>query len=111
MDDASGLDTQGLRAAVRRGRVLWQRHVLERMAERGIRRRDVTRVLLAGHCTRSYPEDKPFPSALFMARIAGRSIHVVAALDSAAGTAYIITAYEPTRGHFEADLKTRRRHS
>ena len=87
----------------------WRKHVLQRLAERDISRESVLKVLYSGELVEDYPDDKPYPSALFWGRIKNRSIHVVAALDEANEWAYIITAYEPSLEIFEADFKTRRK--
>ena len=42
------LDIGRLRSAVASGRIAWQRHALERMAERGITTADVKAVLMQG---------------------------------------------------------------
>ncbi|HZX35325.1 MAG TPA: DUF4258 domain-containing protein [Thermodesulfobacteriota bacterium] len=57
-----------------------------------------------------YPDDKPYPSALFLCRIKGEAIHVVVAYDSLTRYCFVITAYKPHEGHFEPDFKTRRRY-
>jgi hypothetical protein len=79
------------------------------MMERGIARAQVLEVLLHGERIEDYPEDWPLPSGLFLGWIGQRPLHVVAALNSANETVAIITAYEPTLEHFEADLRTRRK--
>jgi len=103
------LDIGDLRLAVRAGRIEWQRHALERMAERGIARQQVKAVLLEGERIEDYPDTYPMAAALFFGGPAGRALHVVGALDAAAQTAYVITAYEPTKEHFGTDLRTRRK--
>ena len=93
--------------ALDRGRVEWRKHVLVRMMERGIRRGDVLDALRHGERIQTYSDDRPFASARFHA--AGPPpLHVVAALDSATGTCFVITAYRADEAHFESDLKTRR---
>ena len=104
-----GLDIDQLRAAARQGRLEWQRHALERMVERGITRAEVLEILLNGERIEDYPEDRPLPSGLFLGWVRGRPLHVVAAFDAANGTVAIITTYEPTLEHFEADFRTRRK--
>lgn len=60
-----GIDVSRMRMALRDVRVEWERHALERMAERDIRRFDALEVLLSGELIENYPDDQPFPSALF----------------------------------------------
>jgi len=99
---------EAIRFAIRRGRIEWQSHALERMAQRGILRAEVKEVLLKGEIIEEYPKDYPLPSALFLGRAKGRPLHAVAAFNSESGVVYIITAYEPGLDRFEPDLKTRR---
>jgi hypothetical protein len=102
------LDLIRLKAALGSGRIQWERHVLERLFERNISRDNVINVLRAGDCIEDYPDDRAFPSALFLGWVEGTALHVVAALDAASPRLYIITAYEPDLGHFEPDFRTRR---
>lgn len=106
---AQSLDLEALRKVVRAGRIQWQRHALERMAERGIATADVKRVLAEGERIEDYPDAYPLPAALLLGECGDRPLHVVVALDGAAETAYVITAYEPTLEHFEPDFRTRKR--
>ncbi|MFQ5881097.1 MAG: DUF4258 domain-containing protein [Candidatus Methylomirabilales bacterium] len=98
-----------MRRATRARRIDWQRHVLERMAERDIGRSEVFQVLLGGERIEDYPETKPFPSALFLGWSGPRPLHVVAAYDSSGDRVFIITAYEPDLEHFEPGFKIRRK--
>ena len=97
-----------MRNALRASQIEWQRHALERMMERGIRRSDALHVLLSGEAIEDYPDDKPFPSALFLGWIESRPIHVVAALDAANDCVFVLTVYEPDLEHFEADFRRRK---
>ena len=103
------LDLEALRRAIREGRIEWRRHVLQKLAERGLAQDAVLEVLLNGERIRDYTEDRPFPSALFMSYVSGRPLHAVAACDEAGVRAFIITAYEPSLDVFEADYRTRRK--
>ncbi|MBI3756216.1 MAG: DUF4258 domain-containing protein, partial [Deltaproteobacteria bacterium] len=76
--------------------------------ERGISRDTVKEVLKSGEIIEDYPDDKPYPSGLFLGWIEGGPLHVVAAFDFSAGWCFIITAYKPDLEHFESDYKTRR---
>ncbi len=80
------------------------------MMERKISRGTVKKVLLSGEIIEEYPEDKPYPSALFLGGVEEQSFHVVAAFDSETDYCFIITAYKPDLEHFESDYKTRRQH-
>ncbi len=103
------LDQPKLNAAALAGRLEWRKHVLQRLAERSITLDAVLQTLAEGERLEDYPEDRPYPSALFMAWADNRPLHVVAAFDEDNNWAYVITAYEPDLEHFEGDYKTRRR--
>ncbi len=104
-----GLCPDELRAALRAGQLAWRRHALERMASRGIPQAAVIEALTRGELIEEYPDDVPYPSALFLGSVQGQLLHVVAALDGATGWAYVITAYCPDPAVFETDHRTRRR--
>lgn len=103
------LDKNSLRNAIENGQIEWQLHALERMLERGVSRRDVFQVLLSGEQIEDYPNDDPFPSALFLGWKENEPLHIVVALDSVNQRGYIITTYRPDLEHFEPDFKTRRK--
>ncbi len=103
------MDLQKLRAAVEVGEIEWARHVLERLASRGIPQRVVTEVLYSGECIEDYPDTRPFPSALFLGWHGRVPVHVVAALNEMIPKVFVITAYQPDLEHFEPDFKTRRK--
>ena len=109
LSPAKSLDHDKLRAILFAGRFEWRKHVLQRLAERGIRQASVVEVLLRGERIEDYPDDRPYPSALFFGMAEGKPLHAVAALDETDEWAYVITVYEPDLEHFEADYKTRRK--
>ena len=102
-------DIQGLRRNIEKGHVQWQRHALERIFQRGIKREDVFKVLRKGEIIEEYPNDKPWPSALFLGWVDSQPVHVVAAHSQQVQKVAIITVYEPSLEYFENDFKTRRR--
>jgi hypothetical protein len=102
------MDRDRLIEAVKSGKIEWQTHALERMMKRGISTQIVKQVLLEGEIVEDYPDEKPFPTALFLGRFQGEPFHVVAALDSLSGCCFVITVYRPDVNHFESDYKTRR---
>ena len=103
------LDLELLRQAVREHRVEWRKHVLQKLAERGLAQDAVLDVLLTGERIRDYTEDRPFPSALFLGYVGGKPLHVVTASDEMNRRAFIITAYEPSLAVFEPDYKTKKK--
>ena len=102
------LNQDELRQALSIGRFEWRQHVLQCLAERGIRQAAVLEVLRAGARIEDYPEDTPYPSALFLGWVDGKLLHIVVALDAQSQWAYIITAYEPDPEHFAPDYRTRK---
>ena len=102
------MDRDRLIEAIQNGTIEWQTHALERMMQRGISREIVKQVLLEGEIIEDYPEDKPFPAALFLGWFEGNPFHVIAAFDSISGYCFVITVYKPDLSHFEPDYKTRR---
>lgn len=103
------MDLTKLRAALDAGSVEWERHVLERLVLRKISREALIQVLRSGECIEDYPDDRPFPSALFLGWSERTPLHVVAALNEGVPKAFVLTAYEPDLEHFEPDFKTRRK--
>jgi hypothetical protein len=104
------MEIEAIRIAVKGGKIEWQRHALERMMQRGISREIVKNVLISGEIIEDYPDDKPFPSALFLGWVEGEPIHVVVSLDVRSNYCFVITTYKPSLDHFESDYKTRRQH-
>lgn len=91
------------------GRIEWRKHVLQKLAERGIQQQAIRDVLLQGERIRDYGDDKPFPSALFLGYVSGKPFHVVAACDETNRQVFVITAYEPSLEIFEADYRAKRK--
>lgn len=63
--------------------------------ERRISRESVRTALLDGEIIEEYPDDKPYPGALFLGWVRGNPLHVVAAFDYKSNYCFIITAYNP----------------
>jgi hypothetical protein len=97
------------RDAIAVGRIEWRKHVLQKLAERGIPQQAVRDVLFQGEKIREYVDDKPFPSALFLGYVSSKPLHAVAAYDETSRQAFIITAYEPSLEIFETDYRTKRK--
>jgi hypothetical protein len=93
--------------AVYAGQILWKKHALERMMERGISRMQVRQAIAQGVIIESYPDDYPLPSVLLASR-QPEPLHVLVAYDADTLQSHVITAYRPDLAHFEADLMTRR---
>jgi len=102
------MDTAFIRHAIEMGRIEWNKHALERMLQRGIGREMVKKVLMAGEVIEDYPDDTPYPSALFLGFVDGDPLHVVMAFDAESEHCYVITAYVPDLEHFEDGFRKRR---
>ena len=103
------LNVNLLRDTVAQGRIQWRKHVLQRLAERGIQQDAVRQVLLSGERIRDYTEDRPFPSALFLGYTGDKPLHVVAAFDEISKQTFVITVYEPSLDVFESDYRTKKK--
>jgi len=97
-----------IRAAVSNEKVIWRKHVLSRLIERGIKRKEILKVIIAGEIIEDYPEDQPYPSMFLFKIVKDRPLHVVISYDEFNKIVYIITAYEPTLEFFDEDFKTRK---
>ena len=93
--------------AVNAGRVLWKKHALERMMERGIGRTQVLKAIVQGSIIEYYPDDYPIPSVLLVT-LQPEPLHVVVVYDDETLQCHVITAYRPDFVHFEADFITRK---
>lgn len=101
-------DTSKIRQAIIQRKVIWRRHALERMLERGLSRSVVLNVATNGELIEDYSADRPIPTALLLGWDKERPIHVVLSLETD-GEVAIITAYEPNLDIFESDYRTRRK--
>ena len=95
--------------AVQKKQVEWSVHALRRMLERGISRDAVLHTVCNGELIESYPDDRPFPSALLFGNWDHQPLHVVAAYNPSDQKVFVISAYRPDAEHFEEDFKTRRK--
>jgi hypothetical protein len=75
--------------------VVYQRHAVERMAQRGASEEDVMLILLIGETIQVYADDTPFPSELIIGWRERRPIHLVVATDTILRSKMVITVYEP----------------
>ena len=70
--------------------------------------REVSEAIANCELLEEYPEDKPYPSALFFGMTkANRPIHVVSAYNAAAQQAIIVTVYEPDPERWENHRRRR----
>ena len=96
-------------AAVQKERIEWSTHSFRRMLERGISREGVKWVICNGEIIEKYPEDEPFPSALFFGMWQNQPLHAVVAHDASTQKLFVVTVYWPDEEHFESNFKIRRK--
>jgi len=100
------LDLDALRNAFASGRYFITTHAKQRMGERRVSDHDVKRAVLDGDLIEGYPDARPFPKALFMARVEGEPLYVSCAFDGK--NVYVITVHWYDPGIW-ADPWTRRK--
>ncbi len=83
-------------------------HAVRQMFARAVSVEDVTGVVRDGEIIKEYPDDKPYPSFVMLGFVRGSAVHVVVALDGAAKTAIVITAYLPDEQLWSDDFRRRR---
>jgi hypothetical protein len=88
--------------------VIYQRHAVERMAQRGVSEEDVMHILLTGETIQVYANDTPFPSELILGWRKGRPLHIVVATDTTQLRKIVITIYEPHPGQWDADFRRKK---
>ena len=88
--------------------VIYQRHAVERMAQRGVSEEEVMHALLTGETIQVYADDTPFPSELIPGWREGRPLHIVVATDTRRQRKIVITVYEPHPGQWEADFRSKK---
>ena len=86
----------------------YTKHMLEMADERNIDLDHVEQTIEHGEKIAEYPDDKPYPSYLYLSFIDGKPLHVCFAPVSEK-ECRVITAYEPSLLIFEADFKTKRK--
>ncbi len=88
--------------------IIYQRHAVERMAQRGISEEDVEHIVLTGEAIRVYENDTPYPSELLLGWSNTRPLHVVVATDKENQRKIVITVYVPDPNKWETDFKRRK---
>ena len=89
-------------------RIIYQRHAVERMAQRGVSEEDVMHVLLTGESIQVYADDTPFPSELILGWRDNRPLHILVATDTTQRRKIVITVYEPHPGQLETDFRRKK---
>jgi len=103
-------DLEKLRQSVKQKKIIWRRHALERMLERGLSRAVVLNVALNGEVIEDYSADRLTPTALMLGWDGKSPIHIVVSIETDADDEVaVITAYEPNLEVFKSDYRTRRK--
>ncbi|TME06219.1 MAG: DUF4258 domain-containing protein [Chloroflexi bacterium] len=88
--------------------VIYQRHAVERMAQRGVSEEDVMQVLLTGETIQVYSGDTPFPSELILGWCNKRPLHIVVATDTTRRRRIIVTVYEPNPDQWDTNFRRKK---
>jgi hypothetical protein len=88
--------------------IRYAQHAFGRMFERGLSPVSVNGAIENGQVIKSYPNDKPYPSALILGFDDTMPIHVVVAQDPGTGDCIVVTPYRPDPKLWSDDCKTRR---
>ena len=103
-----GIKLADVQVLVGCGKIVWTEHVILRLRERKLKRKDVLECIANGEIVEHYKDDKPFPSCLISGRaLDGRPMHVVCGVNSGI-VCCIITSYCPATDKWESDYKTRK---
>ena len=84
---------------------IYRQHAIKRMFERGLTEADIEAVLANGKVIKDYPEDKPYPSCLWLGYSHERPVHIVYADNG--DQRIIITVYEPDPTQWSDDFTMR----
>jgi len=88
-------------------KLIYRKHAIIRMFERGISDLDIRSVLSNGEVIMYYHDDQPYPSQLLLGWVQDKPIHVLTAKTEEDET-LIITAYQPAPTIWENDFKRKR---
>lgn len=100
------MQIETIQELVRSDRVIWTKHVKDRIKQRGISKEEITNGILNGEIIEDYPNDYPFPSCLIWAKGSNtKIIHIVVSSDDE--SIYIISVYIPDETKFKDDFKIR----
>ncbi|AMK74901.1 MULTISPECIES: DUF4258 domain-containing protein [Methylomonas] len=88
-------------------KLIYRKHAIIRMFERGIRDEDIRWVLSSGEIISDYPNDSPYPSRLILGWVDKNPIHVLTA-QAEDDQMIVITAYRPDSKLWESDFKRKR---
>jgi hypothetical protein len=88
-------------------KLIYRKHAIMRMFERGISDEDIREILSAGETIAHYPDDRPYPSQLLLGWIDNKPTHILTA-ETDNGETIIVTAYHPEPTLWEDNFKRKR---
>lgn len=89
-------------------RLLFRVHAVQRMFERKISVRNVSRAFQTGETIEDYSSEMPEPSRLILGFQGKRPFHLVASENLKTNEITIITVYVPEAGRWSRDFRSRR---
>jgi len=88
-------------------KLIYRKHAIMRMFERGISEQDIREILSTGETIARYLDDRPYPSQLLLGWIDNKPMHVLTA-ETDNDEIIIVTAYHPELALWEDNFKRRR---
>jgi uncharacterized DUF497 family protein len=88
--------------------ILFSQHALQQMFKRNILIKDVKELLPVAEIIKDYPDDKPYPSKLYLGYLNGVPLHIVVAFNESEKQIIIVTAYFPDNKLWTNDFKTKK---
>jgi len=102
------LNIKYIKENVKKGKIYWTEHCLNRMNQRNILISDVKKAINNGRIIEYYYDDYPYESCLiFGHNLNGKILHIVCGISN--DYVYIITAYYPDETRWKEDMRSRRK--
>ena len=89
--------------------ILFSRHALRRMFQRGVGISEVTRIVREGEVIEEYPDDEPWPEVVLLGEVANLALHVVVGREPVTLRCVTITVYWPDLDRWDERFRHRRR--
>lgn len=88
--------------------VIFRIHAVQRMFERNVSTRDVSKALQSGETVEDYSAEMPEPGRLILGLSGRRPLHVVTSENEKTDEITIITVYVPDPGKWSKDFRSRK---
>lgn len=106
--DNNLLNIENIKEHMKKRKVNWTKHCLNRLNQRDILISDVKKAINNGQIIEYYYDDYPYPSCLILGyNINNKMLHIICGINE--DTVHMITAYFPDINKWEDDMKTRRK--